>query len=135
MIMSQAFDPKRRTISAAAAWALLGFPLVSISGCGGGGGGPASPSNPAPNPTPTPSPPPSGGDVQGTISANHGHSVAITAAQLQAGNALSLTFGGSATHSHGVQLSAAEVTAIRDRQRVSKASSVNDAHDHTVTFN
>lgn len=131
--MSQAFDPKRRAISAGAALALLGFPLITISGCGGGGGTPAAPSTPAPNPTPTPSP--TVGDAQGVVSANHGHTAVIVSAQLQAGNAVALDIHGSATHTHTVQLSAAEVVAIRDRQRISKNSSVSDAHDHTVTFN
>lgn len=129
--MSQPFDAKRRAISAGAALALLGFPLITLSGCGGGGSSPTAPASPGPNPTPTPS----AGDVQGAISANHGHAVVVTGAQLQAGNALTLAFGGNATHGHGVQLSAADVAAIRGGQRISRTSTTEDAHNHTVTFN
>jgi hypothetical protein len=127
--MSQPFDPKRRALSAGAALALLGFPVITISGCGGGGS-PGGPSGGGGS-TPTPSP----GDAVGSISANHGHTAVVSAAELQAGNALSLNIRGNATHDHRVDLSAAEVVEIRGRQRVSKSSSVDDAHDHTVTFN
>jgi hypothetical protein len=126
--MSQTFDPKRRAISVGAAMALLGFPVITISGCGGGGSSPSGPSGGNP-------PPPAAGDAVGSISANHGHTAVVTAAQLQAGNAVSLTLRGSAPHAHTVDLSAADVVAIRDRQRVSRTSTVDDAHDHTVTFN
>jgi len=132
--MSQPFDPKRRAISAAAALALLGFPVITIGGCGGGGGGnPAAPPTPAPNPTSTPTP--SAGDAQGSVSANHGHTAVVTGAQLQAGNALTLDIRGSSNHNHTLALSAADVTAIRGGQRISRSSSVDDAHDHSVTFN
>lgn len=126
--MSEPFDPKRRAISVAAALTLLGFPAVTLSGCGGGGS-PSSPSNP--NPTPTPGP----GDAQGVISANHGHTAVVTAAELQAGNGLTLHIRGSATHDHTVDLTGTDIVAVRSRQRVSKTTSVNDAHDHGVTFN
>lgn len=128
--MSQPFDPTRRALSVSAALALLGFPLITISGCGGGGGSPASPNNPPPTTNP-----PAPGDEVGSVSANHGHSVAITAAELQTGNSLSLDIRGSATHPHRIQVSAAEVVAIRGGQRVSVNSSTDDAHNHAVTFN
>lgn len=124
--MSQSFDPKRRAISAGVALALLGFPVITISGCGGGGGNPAGP-----NPAPTPN----AGDAVGSVSANHGHVAIVRSADLQAGNAVTLEIRGSANHPHSVALSAAEVAAIRGGQRVSKGSSFDDAHDHTVTFN
>ncbi len=129
--MSQDFDPKRRALSAGAALALLGFPLISIGGCGGGGSTPAGPSTPNPTPTPTPG----SGDATGAIDFNHGHTAVILSAQLQAGNALSLSIQGSAPHDHTLDLSGAEVIAIRDRQRISKKSTLDSTHDHTVTFN
>ena len=50
---------------------------------------------------------------------------------------LTLSLGpavGVPDHTHSVTLTAAEVVSIRDGARVSKASSTQDAHDHTVTF-
>lgn len=127
--MSSQFDPKRRAISVGAALALLGFPTITLTGCGGG----SSPTNP--NPTPNPTPTPSPGDVQGAISANHGHNVVITAAQLQAGGAVTLVLSVASNHSHSVDLTSAEVVQIRGGGRVSKTSTSEQAHTHTVTFN
>ncbi len=136
--MSQDFDPKRRMLSAGAALALLGFPLISIGGCGGGGGTPAGPSTP--NPTPTPS---SGaGDIAGSVTVNHmaPHVAVITAAQLSAGAGLTLDIS-NGFHSHTVTLTSAQVTQIAGRARVSVASSTDphsdgsNPHSHTVTFN
>jgi hypothetical protein len=59
----------------------------------------------------------------------------ITGAQLTARNAIQLTITGTATHPHTVDLTAAEVGMVADLQRVSKTSSTDDGHAHTVTFN
>ncbi len=126
--MTQEFDPTRRSLSVSAALALLGFPLITISACGGGG----SPS--APNP-PTTTVPPAPGDEVGNVAANHGHTASITAAQLQAGSGLSLDIRGSATHPHRIDVSGADVVAIRGGQRVSVNSTTEDGHNHSVTFN
>jgi hypothetical protein len=101
---------------------------ITITGCGGGGSGSGSPTAPGGG----------NGDKSGAISANHGHAVTISSAQLTAGGQLSLTLRGSAgvpDHTHTVDLSAAEVVSIRDGARVSKVSSNEDLHVHNVTFN
>ena len=118
----------RREFTVAAVLAALSGVTITISSCGGGGG--SSPTVPS-NPTPSLGP----GDKAGSISANHGHVAVITAVQLAAGGAVNLDIQGQATHSHAVQLSAAEVTQISQGTRVAKASSTDQGHDHTVTFN
>jgi len=114
----------RREFTRLSLLAMLGGVTITISGCGGGGyGSPTTPST---------------GDKSASISANHGHSAVITSAQLTAGGQLTLSLGpavGVPDHTHSVTLTAAEVVSIRDGARVSKASSTQDAHDHTVTFN
>jgi hypothetical protein len=122
----------RRQFTLASAMAILsGVAITITSACGGGSSSsPTSPSTPTPTPTPAPS-----GDKVGTISDNHGHSAVITGAQLTAGGALLLDIQGSSSHTHTVQLSAAEITSIAGSQRVSKSSSTSQGHDHTVTFN
>src|SRR5688572_29250919 len=52
----------------------------------------------------------------GAISNNHGHVAALTAAQLTAGNAITLDIRGGADHSHTLALSAAEIVQIRNNQ-------------------
>ena len=119
----------RREFTRQSLLAMLSGVVITISGCGGGssGGGSGNPTTPT-NP----------GDERADISANHGHSAVITAAELTAGNQLTVTLRGTSgvsDHIHTVALSAAEVVSIRDGARVSKASTTEEAHSHTVTFN
>jgi hypothetical protein len=122
----------RREFTLAAALAALSGVAITISACGGGSSSPTTPSTP----------PPSGGgggtttgDKTGVVSANHGHVAVIEAAKLTAANAISLDIRGSADHPHTVSLSASEIASIAANQRVSKQSSTDSSHDHTVTFN
>lgn len=116
----------RREFTLRSVMAMLSGVAITISGCGGGGGGsPTTPNNP----------PPAGGDRIGSISADHGHRAVITAAELSAANAVTLQIRGTSDHPHTLQLSAAEVASIAAGQRVGKASSEEDFHTHTVTFN
>ena len=123
----------RRQFTLASAMALLSGVAITITSACGGGSSPSAPSTPAPTPAPTPTP--AAADKVGAISDNHGHSAVITGAQLTAGGALSLDIQGTATHTHTVSLSAAEITSIAGNQRVAKSSSTTAGHDHTVTFN
>jgi hypothetical protein len=117
----------RREFTRLSLLAMLSGVAITVSGCGGGsGGGSGSPTTP------------NSGDKVGSISANHGHSVSITSAQLTAGGQLTLTLRGTtgvSDHTHSVDLTAAEVVSIRDGARVSKPSSTEDGHLHIVTFN
>jgi len=116
--------------------------LVSTSIAMGCGGGATNPTTPAPPPTGSPAPAPAAG-VTGTVSENHPlpHSAVITEAQLAAGAAVTLDIQGAASHAHALSLTAAEVTQIAGRARISKASSTNPHslgagfHSHTITFN
>jgi hypothetical protein len=119
----------RREFTAAAVMTMLAGVSITISGCGGGGGGTG------PSPTQSPSSDPTTGDRLGNVSANHGHVARLEAARLAAGNAVTLDIRGSADHPHTVSLTAEEVVAIRNGQRVGKGSSDEDFHTHTVTFN
>lgn len=78
----------------------------------------------------------SSGDVNGVVTGGgHSHSGArVTAAQLEAGEAVVLTLTGSG-HTHTVMLSAKQILDIADGETVSQPSSSDDGHMHTVTFN
>ena len=128
-----AVDVGRRRISVAAAMALLGGATVALTACGGG----ASPTAP-PTPSPTPTPDASGCPANaacGAVSVDPAHAAVITEAQLAAGGALVLNIQGRQNHGHVVELTADEVVAIRNRQRVDKTSSRTLNHEHSVTFN
>jgi len=122
----------RRDFTVASALAMLSGVAITISeaACGGSSYSPSSPT-PAPTPTPTPA---ATGDKVGVISDNHGHSAVITGARLTAGAAFSLDIQGTATHTHTVELTAADLSAIAANTKVSKESSTDSGHDHTVTF-
>lgn len=73
------------------------------------------------------------GSIGAPSSLNHGHSVRITQAQLDAGNGVTLTLTGAA-HLHTVTLLVQDVLDIAAGTQVSKLTSVN-VHTHTATFN
>ena len=77
------------------------------------------------------------GSVQADVSTDsgHSHSATITAAQIQAGNAVTLTLSSSSGHTHQVSLSADEVMTIGSGGAVIKVSTNDSGHTHTVAFN
>ena len=109
----------RREFTLEWAMAILSAATITIS-CGDDG----------PTTSPTTS-----GDHAGTVSANHGHIATVTAAKITAAAAYSLDIRGNADHPHIVELTAAEVASIGANTRVTKTSSTDNSHSHTVTFN
>ncbi|HSD65882.1 MAG TPA: hypothetical protein VLF95_04235 [Vicinamibacteria bacterium] len=130
-VLDRAVD--RRQFTLASAMAILAGVAITITDAACGGSS-YSPGSPSPTPTPNPNPSPAG-DKVGVVSSNHGHSAVITGAQLTAGGALMLDIRGTATHTHSVELSAAEISSIAASQKVAKESSTDASHSHTVTFN
>jgi hypothetical protein len=80
-------------------------------------------------------PPLGTGDVAGVIGSNHGHSVAITAAVIGAGDAVTLILSQGNGHTHSVALSAVQVGEIGTGSQVTATSSSDDGHTHSVSFN
>ena len=111
----------RREFTVEWALAVLGAATITVSGCDDSTSTPTNPTQP--------------GDVQGSVSANHGHIAVIRSAQLSSPTSITLDIRGNADHPHIVDLTATEVASISDRGRVSKTSSVDVGHSHTVTFN
>ena len=115
----------RREFTREAALALLAGCVVTISdACGG-------------STSPTPVTPPA--SAIGVISANHSHSAVITGAQITAGSAFSLNIQGTAVHQHTVSITQADLTALNNRQSVTRESSTDPSatfgnHSHSVTF-
>ena len=127
--MKEAKTLDRREFTLAAAMAALSGVAITISACGGGSSPTAS------TPPPTPAPPAAASDKTGVIGSNHGHAGTITAAQLTVGGVLSLNIQGTSAHPHTVDLTAADMTSIAASQKVSKESSTDNGHSHSVTFN
>jgi hypothetical protein len=125
----------RREFTVAAALAALSGVAITITACGGGGYSPTSSTGSGGGASGGTTSGSASGDKVGVISANHGHSAVITAAQLTAAGALRLDIRGNADHTHTVEVSAAEVAAIAGGTKTSKESSTDSSHSHTVTFN
>lgn len=125
--MPNSFDPddtiSRREFTRESVLAMLAGVAITITGCG---------DDDDDNPTgPTTS-----GNVNGTVSANHGHTATVTAVDITNGVAIAaLDIRGAADHPHTVSLTAAQVTQIGNRQQVVVTSTTENAHQHTVTFN
>jgi hypothetical protein len=112
----------RREFTVESALAILAAATITITGCSDSGNS---------NPTgPTQS-----GDVQGSVSANHGHVAIVRSAQLVSPTAIAVDIRGQATHPHLIELTASQLTTIGGNGRVSVVSSTDDGHSHTVTFN
>jgi len=75
------------------------------------------------------------GSVSGVITSNHGHSVAVTSAQLTAGGSVELALSVGNGHAHAVTLSAAEVVLVAGGNQVQVTSTSGGGHTHSVTFN
>jgi hypothetical protein len=95
--------------------------LLATTGCGGGGG-----DN---NNTVAP---PAGSGCAATISDNHGHVLAIAAADLDSTSDKSYDIQGAASHSHTVTFSAAELAQLKAGNTVSVTSSMTLNHDHRI---
>jgi len=120
----------RREFTVASAMAVLSGVAITISACGGSSSSGSNPMTPS-----TPAPPGAPGDVNGVVGSNHGHAAVITSAQLTAGGDLSLDITGSGNHPHTVEVSAADLVTIAAGQKVTRGSSTNNGHSHSVTFN
>ena len=72
----------RRDFTLRAVLTLFSGVAITITGCGDDDGS-SDDGSPSPAPTPSTNPGPSTGDVSGVISANHGHTAVISAAQLR----------------------------------------------------
>jgi hypothetical protein len=96
-----------------------------LTGCGGGGGDSA--------PAPPPAPPPPGGGCVATISDNHGHSLTISAADLNSTVSITYDIHGSADHTHSVTFTAAQLAQLKAGTAVAVTSSTAFAHDHRIS--
>ena len=122
----------RREFTAQSVLTLLsGFIITVSEACGSS----SSSTNPTPTTTTTPSTTPATpADINGTVSANHGHVAIVTGAEITADVAVTLNIQGTATHNHTVAIAAGDLTNLKNRQAVSITSSTDAGHQHTVTF-
>jgi hypothetical protein len=96
-----------------------------LAGCGGGGGYGGGDNG-------TPPAPPAGGGCGATISDNHGHALAIAAADLDSTSDKTYDIRGAADHTHSVTFSAAQLAQLKAGNTVTVTSSPAFGHDHRI---
>jgi hypothetical protein len=113
----------RRQFTLDAALALLAGCVITVSeACGSSSTSPTTSSS-------------SATDINGNVSANHGHAVVITGGQITAGAALvSISIMGQATHNHTISVSQNELLSLKNRQPITVNSTTDSGHQHAVTF-
>jgi hypothetical protein len=67
------------------------------------------------------------------ISGNHGHALAIAAADLNSTVDITYNIMGSANHNHTVTFTAPQLAMLKNDQSVTVTSSTTDGHSHSVT--
>ena len=69
------------------------------------------------------------------ISANHGHTLVVPAADLDSTTNKTYSILGTADHNHTVVLTPAQLQLIKVKTAVVVNSSTDQSHDHVVTVN
>jgi hypothetical protein len=109
----------RRDLFEAAVWTLAGITgALVFAGCGSDGD----------DPEPT-----AEGCGSADITLNHGHTLVLTAADLESTEPITRSIQGDSPHDHTVTLMPADLEALRNGEDVVVASSDGAAHTHTVT--
>ena len=103
---------------------LISLPIISVLGCSSSDDAPTPPTDPSGN---------CDNGATGTISSNHGHSLAVSAADVQSGAEKTYTIQGSSGHDHSVTLTAANFTALGNGQSLGVISTAGGGHTHSVT--
>ncbi|MGB5666981.1 MAG: hypothetical protein WBM53_09035 [Maribacter sp.] len=107
---------------------LVVIPAYSILGCSSSddGGG-----NPNPDPNTTANCLANGTAI--SIGTNHGHSLTVSKADVEAGTEKTYSIQGTSSHAHSVTLSAANFTALKSNTAISVTSTNGDSHTHSVS--
>jgi hypothetical protein len=78
-------------------------------------------------------PPPTCGTATAMIGSNHGHAIAVSAADVNAGIEKMYPIQGSSQHPHTVTLTAADFATLRETGTLMVMSSMDANHRHAVT--
>jgi hypothetical protein len=108
----------------------LGLGLTAVASCGGGGSSPGGAAGTSG----------SGGNAceahppSDTISANHGHTLTVTQADVAAGVLKMYSIMGTAAHDHTVSVTSNSFDTLKSGQSVTITSTTNADHSHSVTI-
>ena len=109
---------------------LIALPAYSLVSCSSSDD---SSDNPDPDPNPNGQADCLDNGTLSTIGSNHGHSLTVSTADVQAGAAKTYSIQGTSGHDHNVTLSAADFTQLQSNNTVTVSSTNDDGHTHSVT--
>ncbi len=115
-------------IKKAAGAALLAVPAYSLLGCSNDDS-----TNVAPPDDPTATDCLANGANAISISSNHGHSLVVSKADVEAGTEKSYSIQGSSGHNHSITISADNFAVLKDTKSIQVESSRDSSHRHDVT--
>ncbi|MCK0144751.1 hypothetical protein MWU78_03710 [Arenibacter sp. F26102] len=110
---------------------LIALPAYSLVACSSSDND--SDTNPDPNPNPNPQGNCLANGTKSTIATNHGHSLAVSTADIQAGAQKIYSIQGSSGHNHEVTLTAANFNSLKSNSSITVDSTSGDGHTHSVT--
>lgn len=120
---------RKEFLRMALATAGLGFGATRVAGCGGDSPGTTGAAG-------------TGGGTKAcvdgvpteTISANHGHTLAVSQADVASGVAKTYSIKGTSPHDHMVTVSGATFLRLRAGESVTLTSTTTTAHSHMITI-
>ena len=74
------------------------------------------------------------GAVASNISGNHGHTLTVSKADIEAGADKTYSIRGSANHDHEITISATDFANLKNNMQVGENSTTVQSHSHTVTI-
>ena len=105
---------------------LVAIPMYSISSCS------SSDDGGTPDPDPNPNGNCLGNGTTVGIGTNHGHTLVVSKADIDAGAEKTYSIQGSSGHNHDVTLTAANFTSLKNNSAISVTSSSDNDHTHSV---
>lgn len=113
---------KRKTfIEKTSAALLIGIPAISFWGCGDDDDDDNNQADCGAN------------GADSTITENHGHTLEVPAADVNAGVEKTYNIRGTGDHDHMVTITAAQFTQLQGNNNVTVVSTLDDDHTHDVT--
>lgn len=110
---------------------LIALPAYSLIGCSSSDND--SDTNPDPNPNPDPQGNCLANGTKSTITANHGHSLTVSTADIQAAAQKIYSIQGSSGHNHEVTLTTANFNSLKSNSSITVNSTSGDGHTHSIT--
>jgi len=68
------------------------------------------------------------------IGSNHGHTLTVSKADVEAGSEKTYSIQGGSSHNHTIRVTAAHFTDLKSNKSVTVTSSTDNSHTHSVTI-